>query len=115
MYPGQDGLWLIRGNMEKIKQSHEVEQLKEQEEIKTALKQATTNRETMPKPVANAEDKLWFVTYGLIVVVLLALRYFLDLNPVRGYSAYIPTLQRTVTAALFIVLALAIARSIRLY
>lgn len=95
--------------------TREVQQLKEQEDIKTALKQTAGSRETMPKPAANTQDKLWFVTYALVALGLLALRYFLDSNLVRDYVEYIPTWQRVVTGALFIVIALAIAKSIRVY
>lgn len=95
--------------------SREVEQLKQQEEIKTALKQTSGTREAMTKPAANTQDKLWFVTYGLILAGLLALRYFMNFDFVRAYAEYIPTLERVVTGALFIVLALAIAKSIRVY
>lgn len=101
--------------MDEIRKTEQVEQLKEQEEIKTALKQTAGTRESMPKPVANTQDKLWFVTYALVALVLLAIRYFLDSDFVRAYAEYIPTLQRVVTGALFIVIALAIAKSIRVY
>jgi small-conductance mechanosensitive channel len=95
--------------------TRQVEQLKEQEEIKTALKQTAGTRESLPKPVANTRDKLWFVTYGLVVLGLLGLRYILDSDVVRAYANYVPTIQRIVTGALFIVIALAIATSIRVY
>ncbi|MEO5886973.1 MAG: hypothetical protein ABIQ77_04845 [Anaerolineales bacterium] len=45
----------------------EIEKLKEQEEIKTALKQTTDTKETAPKPSAKLWDKLYIMALlGLI-------------------------------------------------
>src|SRR5262245_12627975 len=92
-----------------------VQQLKEQEDIKVALKQTTGTKEAAPKPVVNTTDKLWFVTYILIVVGLLSLIYLLGSDLVPAETTYIPTLQRVLTGVLFIVLALALTRSIQVY
>lgn len=58
----------------------EIEQLKEQEDVKTALKQTTGTKETIAKPAAKMQDKLWFSTYILFALGLIALYYLLGLD-----------------------------------
>ncbi len=58
----------------------EVEQLKEQEDIKSALKQTTGTKETVPKPSAKLGDKLWFGTYILALLGLMAFYYLLGVD-----------------------------------
>ncbi|HEX9386938.1 MAG TPA: mechanosensitive ion channel family protein [Anaerolineales bacterium] len=93
----------------------EIEQLKEQEDVKTALKQTAGTKEAAVKPVAKMEDKLWFGTYILVLLGLFALYYFLgsDLFPAEG--KYISLLQQLTIGAILIVLVMAIAKSIRVY
>jgi len=93
----------------------EVEQLKEQEDIKTALKQTTGTKETMPRPVARPSDKLWFGTYILVQLGLIALFYLLGsgLFPIEIH--YLSLLRRLLIGSMLIVLVLAIAKGIQVY
>ena len=61
----------------------EVEQLKEQEDVRAALKQTPGTKESVPAPVPELKDKLWFGTYLFALLVLLALYYLFgsDLIP----------------------------------
>lgn len=93
----------------------EVQQLKEQEDVKTALKQTAGTKETMPKPVPELRDKLWFGTYIFALIGLLAFYYLLGSDLVSAEIAYIPTLRSLVLGTVFIVLTVAIAKSIRVY
>jgi len=93
----------------------EVEQLKEQEDVKTALKQTTGTKVVAPKPVAKLGDKLWFGTYVLVLLGLLALNYFLGPNLIPTEIKYISTLRSLVVGGIFIVLTVALAKSIQVY
>jgi small-conductance mechanosensitive channel len=93
----------------------EVEQLKEQEEIKTALKQTTGTKETAPKPSAKLGDKLWFGTYILALLGLIALYYLFGAEIFPAQTQYILLLRRMLIGAILIVLVVAIAKSIRVY
>ena len=93
----------------------EVEQLKEQEEIKTALKQTTGTKETAPKPSAKLGDKLWFGTYILALLGLIALYYLFGAEIFPAQTQYILLLRRLLIGAILIVLVVAIAKSVRVY
>ena len=93
----------------------DVQQLKEQEDIRTALKQTTGTKEVMPKPVPELRDKLWFGTYIFALIGLLAFYYVLGLDLIPTELAYIPALRSIVLGTIFIVLTIAIAKSIRVY
>jgi len=92
-----------------------VEQLKEQEDVKTALKLTTGTKEAAVKPVAKMEDKLWFGTYILVLLGLFAFYYFLDSNLFPTRPKYISLLRQLTLGAILIVLVMAIAKSIRVY
>jgi small-conductance mechanosensitive channel len=93
----------------------EVEQLKEQEDIKIALNQTAGANEAAPKPVAKLRDKLWFGTYVLVLLGLLALNYFLGSNFIPTNIQYISTLRSLVIGGMFIVLTMAFSKSIQVY
>src|SRR5215208_564108 len=93
----------------------EVEQLKEQEDVRTALKQTPGTKETVPPPAPELGDKLWFVTYILVLLVLLALYYLLGSNLIPTENQYIPILRNLVLGAISVVFTGAIAKSIRVY
>jgi len=93
----------------------EVEQLKEQEDVKTALKQTAGIKEVAPKPVAKLGDKLWFGTYILVLLGLLALYYFLGSNIIPTEIKYISTVRSLLVGGMLIVLTMAIAKSIQVY
>lgn len=93
----------------------EVEQLKEQEDVRAALKQTPGTKESIPPPTAELQDKLWFGTYLLSLLILLAVYYLLGSNSIPARFQYVPILRSLVLGVFFIVLIGAIAKSIRVY
>src|SRR5262249_12138098 len=92
-----------------------IEQIKEQEDVKTALKQTHGTQEAAAKPVAKMEDKLWFGTYLVVLSALLAFYYFLGSDFFPNKSKYTSLLQQLTIGAILVVLVLAIAKSIQVY
>ncbi|HEX6034707.1 MAG TPA: mechanosensitive ion channel family protein [Anaerolineales bacterium] len=93
----------------------QVEQLKEQEDIKAALKQTPGTKEAVPVPVPELRDKLWFGTYILIGLALLAFYYLLGSDLVPAETEYIPTLRNVVLGAISVMIMIAVSKSIRVY
>ena len=93
----------------------EVEQLKEQEEVRTALKQTAGAKENVPAPVPELRDKLWFGTYLLALLVLLAVYYLLGSDLIPAKTRYIPTLRSLLLGATAIVITVALSKSLRVY
>jgi small-conductance mechanosensitive channel len=93
----------------------EIEQLKEQEDVKAALKQTAGTSEAAVKPVAKMEDKLWFGTYILVLLALFTLHYFLASDVFPTETKYISLLRQLSIAAILVVFILAISKSIRVY
>jgi small-conductance mechanosensitive channel len=93
----------------------EVEQLKEDEDVKAALKQTPGDEESLPSPVPRWKDRLWFVTYLLILLGFVALYYLLgsSLFPTDTQSTAI--IRRLLIGAMLLVIVGATAKSIRLY
>jgi len=98
-----------------MKEKAEVEELKEQEDIKTALKQTAGTKEAVTKPVAQLGDKLWFGTYILALVGLFALYYLLGSELIPTEVRYIVILRSLLVGAMLVILTVAIAKSIRVY
>lgn len=98
-----------------MKKMEEVEHLKEQEEVKTALRQTAGTKETMPTPTLNTSDKFWFGTYIFVLLALLALYYLLGSELVPVENQYFPTLRSVVLGAFLIVLTVTLAKGIRIY
>src|SRR5215210_6904530 len=92
-----------------------VEQLKEQEDVRTALKQTPGTKETLPTPVPELRDKVWFGTYLLALIVLLAMYYLLGSDVIPADIQYVPRLRSLILGAVSIVLTGAIAKGIRVY
>jgi small-conductance mechanosensitive channel len=92
-----------------------VEQLKEQEEIRAALKQTPGTKETIPPPVPELRDKVWFGTYLLALLGLLAIYYLLGSDLVPRETDYIPTLRNLVLGAISVVITLTVAKGIHVY
>jgi small-conductance mechanosensitive channel len=101
--------------MNKMHDKPQVEQLKEHEDVRDALKQTTGTKETLPTPVPELKDKLWFGTYILVLLVLLGFYYLLGSNLIPTEIQDISILRNLVLGAVFIVLTGAIAKSIRVY
>jgi small-conductance mechanosensitive channel len=93
----------------------EVEQLKKQESVKTALKQTAGTKEKAPRPVAKLGDKLWFGTYILFLLGLAVLYYALSRDPAPLPAAYLAPLKRGLIGAMAIILIVAISKSIQVY
>jgi small-conductance mechanosensitive channel len=101
--------------MTTMNEQAKVEQLKEQEEVKTALKQTLGTKESVPTPVPEMGDKLWFGTYIFLLVGLLAFYYFLGSDLIPAETEYVPTLRNLVLGAISVVITIAVAKSIRVY
>jgi len=99
----------------KVDDEAEVERLKEQEDVKTALKQTTGTKEAAAKPVAQVQDKLWFGTYVLFLFGLSALHYLVGLDFFAVSPDNVSLLRRLLNGGILIVLILALGKSIRVY
>jgi small-conductance mechanosensitive channel len=93
----------------------ELDQLREQDDIKAALKQTAGANEVLPKPTARIEDKLWFGTYLLALLVLLTLYYLLGSTFFPAQTRYISILRQLTIGAFLMVVVVAIAKSINVY
>jgi small-conductance mechanosensitive channel len=93
----------------------EVEHLKEQEDVRTALKQTAGTKDTVPPPAPQLRDKLWFSTYIFVLLGLLAGYYLLGSDLIPADTRYIPVLRSILMGAVSIVLTIAVAKSIRVY
>jgi len=93
----------------------EIEQLKEQEDVKAALKQTPGTKEAAAKPVAKMEDKLWFGTYLLVLLGLFGLYYFLGSRFFPTSGKYISLFRQICIGAILVVLVVAIAKGIEVY
>ena len=92
----------------------EVEQVKEREDVKQALKQTSVVKPE-EKPKAETKDKLWLGTHA-IVFLALAAAYFLLQFRVFGFAArFIPFVQGLIKSAMAVVLLLAIAKLVDVY
>ena len=92
----------------------EVEQVKQDQDVKRALKQTSTVKAD-ETPKAETKDKLWLGTHVLVIAALGVLYYLLQFK-VFGFAArFIPFLQRLDKTAIAIVLLLAIAKTVDVY
>jgi len=92
----------------------EVEQVKEREDVKQALKQ-TAISEPKDQPKAKTKDKVWFGTHAIILIALGVFYYLLQFR-VFGFAArYVPYVQKLDKAAAVVVLLLAIAKLADVY
>lgn len=92
----------------------EVEQIKQQEEVKQALKQTAGTKEEA-KPVAETKDKLWLGTHLLVLFGLAALYYLLAPGIFR-FSERVPLLVRNLTlSAMAVVFILSIGKVVDVY
>jgi small-conductance mechanosensitive channel len=98
-----------------MRKTVEVQQLKENEDVKTALKQTSGTKESTSKPIIDKQDKFWFGTYVLVLLIFLALYYLLGSNLFPPNATYIPSLRRLLIGVMLIVLIVAITKSIRVY
>lgn len=99
-----------------MKENTEVEQLKEQEDVRAALKQTAGSGGPLSRPVPRWKDRLWFGTYILVSVGLLAFYYLLGLDLIpQEIQPYVQILRTLLSVAISIVFTIAVAKSIRVY
>jgi len=95
----------------------EVEQVKQREDVKRALKQ-TSSLTPDETPKAETKDKVWLGTHAILLLSLAAFRYLLELN-LFGLSArhprYTDVLQKLDLSAMAVILLLAIAKLVDVY
>jgi small-conductance mechanosensitive channel len=91
----------------------DIEQLKQQPDVKDALKQ--TDKSIKGEKVVEKKDKLWFGSYILLLLGFGALYYLFSFE-FFGLSENIrSTLQRLTRGALLIILVLCISKAIQIY
>src|SRR5690349_18819837 len=93
---------------------HDVEQLKQREDVKRALKQTAGNKETA-RPTVETKHKLFIGTYALVLIALGGVYYLLRLRFFGFAGRYLPLLQRLTLGVMAIVLVLAIVKVISVY
>jgi small-conductance mechanosensitive channel len=93
----------------------EVEQLKEQEDVRTALRQTAGTKESVPARIPARRDRAWLGTYLLVLLVLFAFYILLGSNLLPIDSQYFPILRSVVLGVFLIVLTTAITKTIRVY
>jgi small-conductance mechanosensitive channel len=95
----------------------EVEQVKQQVEVKRALEQTSTVKPDTT-PAAETKDKLLLGTHAIILIALAVVRFVLDFS-FFGFAAkhpkYIDLLQKLDLSVMAIVLLLAIAKIVNVY
>jgi len=96
----------------------EVEQVKEQEDVKRALKQTSTIKPDEQTPKAETKDKLVLTTHAIVLFGLVAVYYVLNFS-FFGFSAKHPTfinlIQRLDLVVMGVVLTLALAKIADVY
>jgi small-conductance mechanosensitive channel len=103
-----------RTEPEQVKPS-DVEQVKQQDDVKRALKQTSSVKPPEEKPKAKTTDKLWLGTHAIVLLSLVALYYVLQFK-VFGFAArFIPFIQKLDKTVIAIVLLLAVAKIVDVY
>ena len=97
------------------KTEQEIEQLKEQEEVRTALRQTAGTKESMPVPTPDKREQAWLGTYLLGLLLLLALYIMLGSDFIPVNNQYFPTLRSLLMGLFLIVLTVTVAKAIRVY
>jgi len=95
----------------------EVEQVKEQEDVKRALKQ-TSSVKPDDTPKAKAKDKVWLGTHLIVLMALAAFRFLLQLSlfgVAQRYPGVIALIQKLNLVAMAVVLLLGIAKLVDVY
>src|SRR2546422_1677906 len=92
----------------------EVEQVKEQEDVKQALKQTSTVK-TTEQPKAKTKDKLLLGTHAVVVLGLVVLYFFFQFKVFGFASSFIPYILKLDKSAIAVVLLLALAKVVDVY
>jgi small-conductance mechanosensitive channel len=69
----------------------------------------------MPPPVPELRDKLWFVTYIIVLLGLAAFYYLLGSDLIPAETEYIPNIRNFLLGAVAVVITMAVSKSIRVY
>jgi small-conductance mechanosensitive channel len=93
----------------------EVEQLKQRQDVKEALKHTATTKQEATQPVVETKDKLWFLSYVLLLIGFGVVYYLLNFEFFGLKETLRGTLQRITRGALFVVVVLGIAKAIQIY
>ena len=86
-------------------------ELKQKEDVREALAQTGGK----PKIKAQATDKFWFVTHALILLGCAVVYFLLGVKWIPLPQLHLDLLQRATRATVFIVVVLAIAKSVSVY
>jgi small-conductance mechanosensitive channel len=92
----------------------EVEQVKEREDVKQALKQ-TSILKPEEKPKAETKDKVWLGTHVIIFLALAAVYLVMQFSLFGFVARFIPWIQAVIKSAMAVVLLLAFAKLIDVY
>ena len=92
----------------------EVEQVKEREDVKQALKQ-TTATTAKDQPKAGTKDKLWLGTHVIVFIGLAVVYYLLQFKVFGFATRFVPFFQRLDKAAMAVVLLLAMGKVVDVY
>src|SRR6266404_8852142 len=92
----------------------EVEQVKQQEDVKQALKQTSTVKPE-EKPKAETKDKLLLGTHVIILLALAALRIVLQFKFFVFAARFIPLIQKLHLSVMAVVLLLSVAKIVDVY
>lgn len=92
----------------------QVEQLKQKDEVKQALKQTPGNKR-QDAPKAETKDKLWFGSYVLLLIGLGVLYYLFTLRFFGLSEVVVTRLLAATRGAVFVVLALGLAKAIQVF
>jgi small-conductance mechanosensitive channel len=96
------------------KETTEVEELRKQEDVQEALKQAGA-QDGRDKPVAERTDKVWFGGYAVLLIVFGALHYFVSLSFLGFSAGAVEVLQRLTRVAMLAVLLLCLSKISEVY
>ena len=92
-----------------------VEQLKNEEAVRTALRQTAGTKEAEPKPAPRLSDRLWFLIYALLIIAIAVLYYLLTSGAIPLPAAYLPPARRALIGGIAILLVLAASRGALVY
>ncbi|MEK6324184.1 MAG: mechanosensitive ion channel family protein [Acidobacteriota bacterium] len=96
------------------KERAKAEQLKQQVEIKTALKQTGTEQEPAP-PVAKTRDKVWFGGYVLFLIAIGGLYYLINLRFLGLSEGAVGWVIKLARGAMILTLILGVAKASDVY
>jgi small-conductance mechanosensitive channel len=96
------------------KEKAQAEQLKQQEDIRAALKQTGAQQE-VARPVAETSDKVWFGGYVFLLLGIAVLHYLVTLSFFGLSQPAIGVLQRFARGAMLLVLILSAAKASEVY